>query len=220
MAVKTPGNLPGGKENMTEQPTVNPTVSNWNLPNILTGLRIILVPVFVWLFVVAVTDEAIGFRWAAAGVFIVAIITDKLDGDIARARGLITNFGKIADPIADKLLIGAGLIVLSWAGELPWWVTIVILVREIGITLMRFAVIKYGVMPASKGGKIKTTLQAAGLILMLLPLGTLVPWLGAVGFWVMIAAAIVTLLTGIEYIYQAIRLRAAAKAAEGNSPQP
>ena len=186
-------------------------VSNWNLPNILTGLRILLVPVFVWLFIVSEVDSDIGYRWAAAGVFIAAIITDKLDGDIARARGLITNFGKIADPIADKLLIGAGLIVLSWSGELPWWVTIVILVREVGITLMRFVVIKYGVMPASRGGKIKTTLQAAGLILMLLPLGTIAPWLGAVGFWVMIAAAIVTLITGVEYIIQAIRLRNAAK---------
>lgn len=189
-------------------------VSNWNLPNILTGLRILLVPVFVWLFIAAELEQHIGYRWAAAGVFIAAMITDKLDGDIARARGLITNFGKIADPIADKLLIGAGLIMLSWADDLPWWVTIVILVREIGITLMRFVVIKYGVMPASKGGKIKTTLQAAGLILMLLPLGTIAPWLGAIGFWVMIAAAVVTLVTGVEYIIQAIRLRNAAKTAQ------
>ncbi|MFC0581471.1 CDP-diacylglycerol--glycerol-3-phosphate 3-phosphatidyltransferase [Micrococcoides hystricis] len=194
--------------------TAQQPVSNWNLPNILTGLRILLVPVFAWLFITAETEQVIGYRWAAAGVFIAAIITDKLDGDIARARGLITNFGKIADPIADKLLIGAGLILLSWSGDLPWWVTIVILVREIGITLMRFVVIKYGVMPASKGGKIKTTLQAAGLILMLLPLGTIAPWLGTIGFWVMIAAAIVTVLTGLEYIVQAIRLRNSAKHAQ------
>lgn len=197
---------------MPAETTEPKPVSNWNLPNVLTTLRILLVPVFAWLFVVSVNEDQVDFRWAAAGVFIAAIITDKLDGDIARARGLITNFGKIADPIADKLLIGAGLILLSWAGELPWWVTIVILVREIGITLMRFVVIKYGVMPASKGGKIKTTLQAAGLILMLLPLGTIAPWLGAIGFWVMIAAAIVTLITGVEYVYQAAKLRQTAKA--------
>ena len=113
----------------------------WNLPNILTMLRIALVPFFVWFLLAdapGLRSESGLWRWAAVAAFAVAIYTDKLDGDIARSRGLITNFGKIADPIADKLLIGSALVMLSVLGELPWWVTIVILVREWGITALRF----------------------------------------------------------------------------------
>ncbi|MFI7744407.1 CDP-diacylglycerol--glycerol-3-phosphate 3-phosphatidyltransferase [Kocuria rhizosphaericola] len=184
--------------------------SNLNLPNALTALRIVLVPFFVWFLWVGGTqgEDSLGMRWAALAVFAVAMYTDKLDGDIARARGLITSFGKIADPIADKLLTGAAFVVLSMLGELWWWVTVVILVREWGITLMRFVVIRYGVMAASKGGKLKTVLQTVALLLLLLPLVPLVgawwPWLG----WIAMGAAlVVTVVTGVDYVVKAVQLR-------------
>ncbi|MFI7581247.1 CDP-alcohol phosphatidyltransferase family protein [Kocuria kalidii] len=184
--------------------------SNLNLPNALTALRIVLVPFFVWFLWAGGTqgEDSLGMRWAALAVFAVAMYTDKLDGDIARARGLITSFGKIADPIADKLLTGAAFVVLSMLGELWWWVTVLILVREWGITLLRFVVIRYGVMAASKGGKLKTVLQTVALLLLLLPLVPLVgawwPWLG---WTVMGAALVVTVVTGVDYVVKAVQLR-------------
>ncbi|HKU35313.1 MAG TPA: CDP-diacylglycerol--glycerol-3-phosphate 3-phosphatidyltransferase [Paenarthrobacter sp.] len=184
----------------------------WNLPNILTMLRIVLVPFFVW-FLLADDGRHGPWRWAAVAAFAVAIYTDKLDGDIARARGLITNFGKIADPIADKLLIGSALVLLSALGELPWWVTILILVREWGITALRFFVIRYGVMPASRGGKLKTVVQTVAIFLYTLPLKAIAPWLVDVAFWVMMVALAITLWTGVEYVIQALRLRAAGRRA-------
>ncbi|MDI3330052.1 MAG: CDP-alcohol phosphatidyltransferase family protein [Micrococcus sp.] len=188
---------------------------NWNVPNILTALRILLVPFFIWFLVAGgpAGEDSPGMRWAAFAVFAVAMYTDKLDGDIARARGLVTSFGKIADPIADKLLTGAAFIVLSALGELWWWVTILILLREWGITLMRFVVLRYGVMPASRGGKLKTVLQAGALLLMLAPLAPLVGgWYPWVGWTVMGAALAVTLVTGADYVLKAIRLRRTALA--------
>jgi CDP-diacylglycerol---glycerol-3-phosphate 3-phosphatidyltransferase len=189
--------------------------SNLNLPNALTALRIVLVPFFVWFLWVGGTqgEDSLGMRWAALAVFAVAMYTDKLDGDIARARGLITSFGKIADPIADKLLTGAAFVVLSMLGELWWWVTVVILVREWGITLLRFVVIRYGVMAASKGGKLKTVLQTVALLLLLLPLVPVVgawwPWLG----WIAMGAAlVVTVVTGVDYVVKAVQLRRRALA--------
>lgn len=189
--------------------------SNLNLPNALTALRIVLVPFFVWFLWAGGTqgEDSLGMRWAAFAVFAVAMYTDKLDGDIARARGLITSFGKIADPIADKLLTGAAFVVLSMLGELWWWVTVLILVREWGITLMRFVVIRYGVMAASKGGKLKTVLQTVALLLLLLPLVPVVgawwPWLG---WTVMGAALVVTVVTGVDYVVKAVQLRRRALA--------
>ncbi|GAA1747647.1 CDP-diacylglycerol--glycerol-3-phosphate 3-phosphatidyltransferase [Kocuria aegyptia] len=189
--------------------------SNLNLPNALTALRIVLVPFFVWFLWAGGTqgEDSLGMRWAALAVFAVAMYTDKLDGDIARARGLITSFGKIADPIADKLLTGAAFVVLSMLGELWWWVTVVILVREWGITALRFVVIRYGVMAASKGGKLKTVLQTVALLLLLLPLVPLVgawwPWLG---WTVMGAALVVTVVTGADYVVKAVQLRRRALA--------
>lgn len=183
---------------------------NWNLPNILTTVRILLVPFFVWFLVAGgpAGEDSLAMRWAAFVVFAVAMYTDKLDGDIARARGLVTSFGKIADPIADKLLTGAAFIVLSALGELWWWVTILILLREWGITLMRFVVLRYGVMPASRGGKLKTVLQAGALLLMLAPLTPLLGgWYPWVGWTVMGAALVVTLVTGADYVLKAARLR-------------
>ena len=184
--------------------------SNLNLPNALTALRIVLVPFFVWFLWAGGThgEDAPGMRWAAVAVFGAAMYTDKLDGDIARARGLITSFGKIADPIADKLLTGSAFVVLSLLDELWWWVTVVILVREWGITLMRFVVIRYGVMAASKGGKLKTVLQTVALLLMLVPLSPLVGvWWLWLGWLAMGAALVVTVVTGADYVIKAAQLR-------------
>lgn len=189
------------------QPMEKP--SNWNLPNVLTTIRILMVPFFVWFLVAGGSfgHESLGMRWAAVVVFGAAMYTDKLDGDIARARNLITDYGKLADPIADKLLTGAAFVVLSLLGELWWWVTIVILVREWGITLMRFVVKRYGVMAASKGGKLKTVLQTVALVLMILPLGALGFW-GALPGWIAMAAALVaTVVTGADYVVKAVQLR-------------
>lgn len=189
----------------------------WNLPNILTMVRIALVPFFVWFLLAdapGLTSESGLWRWAAVVAFAVAIYTDKLDGDIARSRGLITNFGKIADPIADKLLIGSALVMLSVLNELPWWVTILILVREWGITALRFFVIRYGVIPASRGGKLKTVVQTAAIFLYLLPLTALAPWLVWVAFAVMMVAVLITVWTGVEYVVEALRLRARGKKAQ------
>lgn len=192
-------------------------VSAWNLPNILTSVRILMVPFFAWALWVGGPwgGDSLVARWLALALFAAAMYTDKLDGDIARARGLITDFGKIADPIADKLLTGTALVLFSLLGELWWWVTIVILVREWGITLMRFVVIRYGVMPAGRGGKLKTVLQTVGIGLLLLPLVPLVggwwPWAG----WVVIGAAtVLTVLTGLEYVKDAWILRRDALAAQ------
>ena len=183
----------------------------WNLPNILTMLRIALVPFFVWFLVADAPglDAQNGpWRWAAVVLFALAIYTDKLDGDIARSRGLITDFGKIADPIADKLLIGSALVMLSLLGELPWWVTILILVREWGVTALRFFVIRYGVIPASRGGKLKTVIQTVAIFLYILPLTSIAPWLGFVAFAVMMVALAITVWTGGEYVIEALKLRA------------
>jgi CDP-diacylglycerol--glycerol-3-phosphate 3-phosphatidyltransferase len=183
----------------------------WNLPNILTMLRIVLVPFFVWFLVAdapGLRSESGAWRWAAVAAFAVAIYTDKLDGDIARSRGLVTDFGKIADPIADKLLIGSALVMLSVLNELPWWITVVILVREWGITALRFFVIRYGVIPASRGGKLKTVVQTAAIFLYLLPLSALAPWLVWVAFAVMLVALLITVWTGAEYVIEAMKVRA------------
>lgn len=175
-----------------------------NIANLLTGLRLVLVPVFL-LFLFAGDGHQTGSRITAFVVFAVAVITDRLDGSLARQHGLITEFGKLADPIADKMLIGAALIGLSMLGDLPWWVTVVILVREVGITVLRFAVISRGVIPASRGGKLKTLVQAIAIGLFILPLHNWPPvWL-TVAWWVMGAAIVLTVITGIDYVVSAVR---------------
>lgn len=182
---------------------VAPRASAWNLPNALTVLRICMVPLFLWLLL-SESGESEVHRWWAAVVFLVASLTDWLDGDLARRRGLVTNFGKIADPIADKALMGSALIGLSLLSELPWWITVVILVRELGITALRFWVIRSGVIAASKGGKLKTLLQAIGLLILITPLTGV---FSTVGLWIMYAAVVVTVVTGVDYVVQALRLR-------------
>lgn len=182
--------------------------SPWNLPNALTVLRILLVPVFVWL-VLRYGGDHTSSRWWAWGVFAVAIITDRIDGDLARAKGLVTTFGKVADPIADKALTGAGFITLAMIDEIPWWITIVILVREFGITALRFWVIRHGVMPASRGGKIKTVLQGVAIGLFVMPLQTFPAeeFFRLLAGVVLLAALIVTIATGVDYVIKALKLR-------------
>ncbi|WP_083983555.1 CDP-diacylglycerol--glycerol-3-phosphate 3-phosphatidyltransferase [Actinomadura hibisca] len=196
--------IAGAPEPVAGAPDPGPhRVSLYNIANLLTMARIALVPVFVWLLFL----EGTGWRLAAFGVFALASVTDKIDGDLARRYNLVTDFGKIADPIADKALTGAALISLSLLGELWWWVTAAILVREIGVTLLRFVVIRYGVIPASKGGKLKTTLQVIAIGLYILP-GPLDP----VRWATMAAALVVTVVTGADYVVQAWRLRKAGRA--------
>ena len=177
-------------------PLVNPA-------NVLTVVRIVLIPVFLGLVVISDMTSA-GWRIAACLAFCVASATDFVDGWVARRFQLITSFGKVADPIADKALTGSALVVLSAYGHLPWWVTGVILVREWGVTALRFWVIRYGIIPASRGGKVKTALQIAAIAWYLWPVPE--PW-HVIGAWLMGAALIVTVVTGFDYVVQAVRLR-------------
>ncbi|WP_153504895.1 CDP-diacylglycerol--glycerol-3-phosphate 3-phosphatidyltransferase [Cumulibacter manganitolerans] len=190
-----------------------PRVSIYNIANALTVLRIALVPVFV--FALLQDDgAATSWRWIAAGVFALAIATDKLDGDLARKHGLVTDFGKIADPIADKALIGSALVGLSVVHLLPWWVTLVIMTRELGITLLRFLVIRHGVIPASRGGKAKTFVQSLAIWLYIMPVGGAV---GTVRWWLMGAAIALTVVTGLDYVARAARLARGASAARADA---
>jgi CDP-diacylglycerol---glycerol-3-phosphate 3-phosphatidyltransferase len=188
---------------VTVAPGKAPNPPVLNVANYLTMVRLALVPVFVVLFFMD-DAQSTGWRIAAWAAFAVASITDRFDGDIARRRGLVTDFGKVADPIADKALTGAAFISLSIVNELPWWVTVVVLVREIGVTLLRFWVIRHGVMPASRGGKVKTVLQGVALGLYILPLSG---WLHEVAVVLMAAAVVVTVVTGGDYVLRALALR-------------
>jgi CDP-diacylglycerol--glycerol-3-phosphate 3-phosphatidyltransferase len=176
--------------------------STWNVANALTAVRLLLVPLFGWLLLTdGGNDERL--RVLAAVTFAVAALTDRVDGELARRRGLVTDVGKIADPIADKALMGTALVGLSLLGELPWWVTVVVLVREVGITVLRFVVIRHGVMPAGRGGKAKTALQALAVTLYLLPLPAGAHLLAEA---VMGLAVAVTVITGLDYVVKAWRL--------------
>ena len=183
-----------------------------NIANVLTCVRLLLVPVFlVTLFVDH--GQSVQWRLAAFGVFVVAAFTDRLDGQLARSRGLVTAFGTVADPIADKALTGSALIGLSMLGLVPWWATLLMMGREIGITLLRFAVLRHGIIPASRGGKAKTLTQAIAIGFYLLPLTELldadlaVAWVRGV---LLGLAVLLTVGTGIDYILRAMRLRATA----------
>ena len=183
---------------MTDQtrPAADAAPSNWNLPNALTVLRILGVPVFLWLLLQEGGEDA-GWRWWEFGVFALLMITDKIDGDLARSRNLVTDFGKIADPIADKALMIGALVGLNIIELLPWWITAIIVVRELGITLWRVVQLRRGhVVPASKGGKLKTVAQSLAVALFLMPLA----WLFWPAWIVMIIAVAITVVTGIQYI--------------------
>lgn len=180
-------------------------VSNGNIANIITVVRILLAPVFVWLVLLDGGAHEL-WRVVAAGLFALAIATDGLDGALARRRNLITNSGIILDPIADKILIGGALIALALVAELPWWVVVVILVRELGITLFRFAVLSDRVIPASRGGKLKTFLQAITLTSWLAPTWVVVgDWVFWLNWGLMGAVIVVTLATGLDYLWKGLR---------------
>ena len=175
-----------------------------NVANVLTVARLVLVPVFVIFLVKAGQPGSTGWRLAALAAFGVASVTDLFDGKLARSRGIVTDFGKIADPIADKALTGAALITLTALGALPWWVTALIMIREIGVTALRFAVLRRGVIAASLGGKLKTVLQIAAICLYLLPPSLSPPVIFEQV--VMGGALVVTLVTGVDYVVRAARL--------------
>ncbi|MFY9262462.1 MAG: CDP-diacylglycerol--glycerol-3-phosphate 3-phosphatidyltransferase [Actinomycetaceae bacterium] len=182
-------------------------VSVFNIANVLTIVRLILIPIFIWLYLQPGSDDS----WAPWAVFAIAAITDQLDGHLARKHNLITDFGKLADSIADKALIISALLVLSWDGTLWWWVTIVFIVRELGITLMRMFMVKKKVMAAGMGGKIKMVAQSFGIAGLLIPWHTFLPSMVATGFlwacYALIAIALFFAITSaVEYIREAIRI--------------
>ncbi|MCQ4119413.1 CDP-diacylglycerol--glycerol-3-phosphate 3-phosphatidyltransferase [Rhodococcus tibetensis] len=208
---------PAAEDPTAPNPTVEPAsdthVPLLNIANVLTILRILLVPVFLVVLLIGDGHETL-WRLAATGVFAVAAITDRIDGQLARKYGLVTDFGKLADPIADKALIGAALVGLSVLGDLPWWVTVIIAVRELGITLLRFAVLRHAVIPAGRGGKLKTLVQSIAIGFYLLPLPDAFDLAG----WVLMGAAVaLTVITGLDYVVQAVRLRAGVHKVEMNA---
>lgn len=194
---------------MTSAPAGQPPLLN--IANILTGVRLLLVPVFL---ATLLTHDGTSTSWrlVAFGVFALAALTDRFDGELARSRGLVTAFGTVADPIADKALTGSAFIGLSMLGLIPWWVTIVIMGREVGVTLLRFWVIRRGIIAASWGGKAKTFVQTLAIGLYLLPLVELFGAAGPFGVlrWTVLAVALaLTVVTGLDYVVRALRLRSA-----------
>ena len=177
----------------------------FNIANVLTGLRLVMVPFFLAALLVQ-GGTSTGWRTTAAVLFALAAITDRFDGELARSRGLVTAFGTIADPIADKALTGGALVGLSVLGLLPWWVTVVIMARELGITLLRLLVLRRGIIPASRGGKAKTLVQAIAIGLYVLPLDGL-PLVEGLRVATMAVALLLTVGTGIDYLLRAARLR-------------
>lgn len=184
-----------------------PAVSNWNLPNALTMVRILLVPVYA----VLLAQDTIGSRIAACVVFVLAALTDRWDGHIARTRGLITTFGTMLDTLADKILVVAALLVFSWLGEIPWWVTVVLIVREFGIMALKSALARREVIAPSSGGKLKAVLQMVALAVLTVdwvsllpePFGAVMYWLGMV---ILYAATLVAVATAVDYVVKAARI--------------
>jgi CDP-diacylglycerol---glycerol-3-phosphate 3-phosphatidyltransferase len=202
--------LPNGKPNPMKGRVVargDTTASAGNVANIVTVARILLAPVFIWMLIVDAGDGGL-LRWLAAALFLVAILTDAVDGFLARDRNLVTDQGKLLDPIADKVLIGGALVGLSILGELPWWVTAVILVREVGITVWRLVALRDRVIPAGILGKVKTWVQAIAIGFALVPFPALFgEWVNVVNFVLMSGAVVLTVVSGVEYLYQAWKTR-------------
>jgi CDP-diacylglycerol---glycerol-3-phosphate 3-phosphatidyltransferase len=194
-------NSSGNRESSNAVP-----ISPWNLPNAITIARIISVPFFIWALYSTQNNES-PMRWYSVLFFVLVMASDGIDGAIARRRGLITNLGKLLDPIADKALLGGALIALSAMNEIAWWVTIVILVRELGITAYRFAVIRKRVIPASSGGKLKTIFQSIMLGFVISPLSA---WFPGEAYRVfenalVFVAVALTLYSGLQYLVAAAR---------------
>ena len=190
-------------EDAAVRPAPTEAISPWNIANALTVLRLLMVPVFALLLLGRDGEDDL-WRAGAFVVFVLAMVTDWFDGRLARERNLITSFGKLTDPIADKALIGTAFVAFSLLDELAWPVTVVVIVREVGITLLRLGVLRHGEIPASRGGKLKTVLQTVAIGLYVLPLsGPLATGRTAV----MVVAVAITLVTGLDYLAQAWRLR-------------
>lgn len=172
-----------------------------NVPNALTVLRLVLVPVFLWLLL----ENTTASRWWALAVFAVAAYTDHLDGEIARKHNIITNFGKLADPLADKFLTLGAFIALSILGDLTWWFTAIVAVREIGITILREVLRRRGtIVAASSGGKLKTVLQMVLIMMLIVPWdafsNALILQLLLIVIWIIaLAALVVTVWSGVQY---------------------
>ena len=185
----------------------------WNLPNVLTMVRLVLVPIFI----ILVLNGSVGAMWAALVVFVVAAFTDLYDGKIARERGLVTDWGKIWDPIADKALTLGAFVVLSIAGLVPWWFTVVVAARELGITWMRSRLLKRGiVVAANSGGKAKTVSQMFLIVFLVFPwdsvLGVSNALFDVTGLavvrWVLITIDLfLTVWSGLQYVIAAVKMK-------------
>ncbi len=203
---------------MSQSESAQPQVSNWNVPNALTTLRLVMVPFFGWALLHD-GGESMPWRWVAWALFGIAMITDKIDGDIARKHNLITNFGKIADPIADKAMTGMAFIGLAiihdFMPEWLWWtITVVVLAREWSVTFARLSIAKDVVMPAKQSGKVKTVMQVVALGGFVAPFGRLTGSLEVVGdllWWAsavaMAVAVVLTLTSGLEFARDIVRHR-------------
>ena len=175
------------------------------LPNLLTAARLVAVPIVVWLLLADGGEDG-ALRWWALAIFLVAAATDYLDGYLARRWEVVSSFGKLADPIADKALVLGTLACVGWVDGLPWWPLAILVVREVGVTLGRLAVAGDTVIAASRGGKLKTVLQLAAITFYLWPHGP--QWLEAIAWWCLVLAVVVTVVTGVDY---ARRIAAAAR---------
>ena len=182
----------------------------WTPANVVTMARIAVVPVFGWALANA-ADDAVGWRLAATGLFVIAALTDRLDGYLARSRGQITALGVVLDPIADKLLIGTALVLLSAQDRVAWWMTLVILAREVGITVWRFALLRSRIVPASRGGKLKTVVQSVAIGLCLLPLTHLPAWVEITAVVAVWLAVVITVVTGVDYLARGLRARSVVR---------
>jgi CDP-diacylglycerol--glycerol-3-phosphate 3-phosphatidyltransferase len=196
-----------GAANAYSGRVVKAAPSQWNVANLVTIGRIVFVPFFAAALLVD-DGQSVVWRLVATVLFVAAALTDKVDGYLARRYDLVTRLGALLDPIADKLLIGTALVILSAFGELSWWVTVVILVRELGITALRFVLLhRHMNLPVSRGGKWKTVLQSIAISIYLLPLSELPSWTHVIAAVAMGIAVAVTVVTGADYVRQAIALR-------------
>ena len=184
------------------------TNNPWNLPNAITIARILAVPFFIW-SLVAVSNSESPLRWVSELIFIVIMASDGIDGAIARKRGIVTDLGKLLDPIADKALLGGALVTLSVLGEIAWWVTIVILVRELGITIYRLVVVNQEVIAASAGGKMKTIFQGIMVGFIVSPLTAWFPfdWYRLLEDSLVLISVALTVYSGLQYVVAAVRAR-------------
>ena len=194
---------------MTNMLKTTATSNPWNLPNAITMARILAVPFFIW-SLVSFSDNESPLRWISELIFIVIMASDGIDGAIARKRGIVTDLGKLLDPIADKALLGGALVTLSILGEIAWWVTIVILVRELGITVYRLVVVNQRVIAASSGGKMKTIFQGVMVGFIVSPLTAWFPydWYRILEQSLVLISVALTVYSGLQYVVAAVRARA------------